>query len=149
MILPYLFWFITIWITSFFMHEYMHVLEHLRQGGHSYHIELYRWHGIPSMRVYLSGIQRAPWRVHLAGGLYTSILHLLVICIYIMLYGFRQSGFTYSLICIGLIQHCYGWFEMLNIDVMDRDDYMKVHYFLYMWCWIFVSLLWFWRLGVI
>lgn len=131
--IDYLFWFPIIWILSFILHEYMHCYEHLRQGGHSYHIERWSWHGLPSMRVYLTGIQRDPDMVHLAGGLYTSCIHLVVFFIYVLTCGFHQSGFIYSIICIGLVQWFYGYFEMKCNHLIsdDIDTYMLGHYIVY------------------
>lgn len=129
--IDYLFWFPLIWLLSFIFHEYMHCFEHLRQGGHSYEIELWTYRRIPSLRVMLHGVQRDPDMVKLAGGLYTSLVHLLILTLYIMVYGFNKTGFTFSIICIGLIQFCYGYYEMTYYNNIDDDEYMNGHYVLY------------------
>jgi len=129
--IDYIFWFPIIWILSFVCHEYMHCFEHMRQGGKSWKIQYWSWHGLPSMRVYLSGVQRNPAMVHLAGGLYTSVIHLFVLMLWVLLYGFQQNGFVYSIVCIGLVQFFYGYYEMTYINRVNRDTYMKAHYIVY------------------
>ena len=111
----------------------MHAIEHVRQGGHSYHIEIWYYKGIPSMCVYLSGIQRKPYMVHLAGGLYTSFILLVTLFIYVLTYGFHLNGFTYSVMMLGCIQFFYGYYEMIYNHLIgsDVDSYMMGHYILY------------------
>ena len=131
MYFDYLIWFPLIWVLSFVFHEFMHCFEHMRQGGNSWKIQYWSWKGLPSMRVYLSGVQLNPASVHLAGGLYTSFFHLVVMCIYLLLFGFQQNGFVFSVCCIGLVQLFYGYYEMLYINMDDRNQYMLGHYILY------------------
>jgi len=141
--IDYVLWFFFIWVVSFVLHEFMHCFEHMRQGGKSYRIEFWRWHGLPSMRVYLSGVQRNPRMVELAGGLYTSVVHLLVLLIWLLLVDFGKSGFTYSLICVGLVQYFYGLYEMTYISRIHPDDYMVGHYLLYIFVICIFSVVWF------
>ena len=129
--IDYLFWFPIIWILSFVCHEYMHCFEHMRQGGKSWKIQYWSWHGLPSMRVYLSGIQRDPDMVYLAGGLYTSLIHIIILTFWLLLVDSGKSGFTFSIICIGLVQFFYGYFEREYINMDDRNQYMLGHYILY------------------
>ena len=148
--IDYLFWFPVVWVMSFVFHEYMHVFEHNRQTGRDCTVELWypfedsRWlWWVPSMHVVRHGIEPFPRLVELAGGLYTSFMHMLVICVYTILYGFVQSGFTFSVICVGLIQFFYGYYEMSYLSVLSRDDYMRGHYILYFVVFAMFCVVWF------
>ena len=69
--------------------------------------------------------------VSFAGGMYTSFIHVLILIIYTICFGWCRNGFTFSLIGIGLIQFCYGYFEALFSGVLDDDEYFICHYMLY------------------
>ena len=127
----YLFWFPVVWVLSFICHEFMHCFEHGRQDGRRCDIRLERWYGIPTMCVYMSGVSINPRMVELAGGLYTSIVHFVVLLVYLIFFGFHQSAFVFSVICIGVVQYFYGYYEMLYLSKLEHDMYMVGHYIVY------------------
>lgn len=137
-------WVIPVWILSFVCHEYMHLFEHLRQGNGGGYIKFRWWHGLPSMGAYLSHPKKDAVMVSLAGGLYTSLIHLLVLVGYVLINnGFVRNGFTFAVVGIGLIQFFYGYFEALFSGVLDDDEFFVCHYLLYFVVGFMFCIVWF------
>ena len=142
--------FLLIWICSFILHEYMHALEYRRQGGHGYHINLvvnYLWR-IPIPGMTITTDDDIPHRTMylLSGGLYTSILHLFAVILYILSFGFQHTIVLFSLISIGVTQWFYGYHEQLFLDYLDRSDYHISRYCLYV---VVVGVCgWFWYVKI-
>jgi len=118
------------------------MLEHYRQTGRWCTLEFWSFKGIPSMRVLCSGLQLDPDMFRLSGGLYTCFVHFFIFLSAVVLFGFEFNAFFFSIICVGLVQFYYGYYEQHYLGVLDRKDYMMWHYVLYGMVISVFSLIW-------
>jgi len=119
--------FILLWIPAFYLHELCHKFEALSQGCKS-KISIW-WNGlIPSMRCTITeGTLNDRWRFSLAGGFYSG-----TILIILSLILYQIEWLSISIGVLGFINLIYSAYEALYIEKLSTKEYMKYHYWVYL-----------------
>ena len=129
--IEYIIAFIVLWIISFCMHEFGHVLGALLSGGNA-KIKIWKYKKLPSMMTVPYGtINRT--RFLFMGGFSAFILYGILFLLS------ESSALRYSFFTIGSIQLVYAFYETLLKDKLTLDDYMKYHYVLYGIVWFITA----------
>ena len=118
--------FLLLWVPAFLCHEIMHSLEARRQGCKT-RIDMWIHKGIPSMRcIVTEGTLKNKWLFALAGGLYTSIILIII--------SWITSGIPWlstAVGTLGIINFIYSLYESTFLHKIPLATYMKYHYFVY------------------
>jgi len=124
------------WVGGFILHECCHALEASRQGAKPY-IEFW-WHGnLPSMRCGYSGTIKNRSLFSFAGGFYSGCILLFFGWLFLYVY----LPLAYGLLVVGAINFVYAFYEVRYIDKLDRDEYMRKHYIIYIVTFIVVTII--------
>jgi len=128
---------LVLWLLSFLLHEFCHVIEGLRQGASEGYIYLAYYKFFPSLRADVSKVENK-FLFYLSGGLYSGLILLPLAYVAVTL-KYTPFDYAFTLACSANLS--YSIFEALYGDKLEYRKYMIIHYLIYIAVFVVVTLM--------